>query len=181
MEKSGNKKREIKKKKAVDREVNPVRPPSATPLADSTKVVMVDVPKRAPQTVPMASDKRALLTPGRFPSLSIKSALVATPVRVPTVSKISTKRKVNMTENMSKVRMLFHSRWKATSLMDGGRENKLAIPGKWVTPVIRAITVEIIIPYNKAPRTCLAVKIAMVNRATMAIKLSLVKRLPIDR
>ena len=36
-------------------EVRPVRPPADTPVADSTKVVQVDVPSMAPSTVAVES------------------------------------------------------------------------------------------------------------------------------
>ena len=45
--------------------VRPVRPPLLTPEADSTKVVTVEVPRHAPTVVPMASERRAGLMPGR--------------------------------------------------------------------------------------------------------------------
>jgi hypothetical protein len=75
---------------AVDRAVSPVRPPAATPDADSTNVVIVDVPREAPAIVPIASAVNAFSTLGNFPSSSSISALDATPASVPTVSKIST-------------------------------------------------------------------------------------------
>ena len=43
------------------RAVRPVRPPSATPEALSTKVVTVEVPHMAPTVVPTASESRAPL------------------------------------------------------------------------------------------------------------------------
>jgi len=59
-------------------------------------VVTVEVPKAAPTVVPMASERRAPLIPGSFPSLSSMSALDAQPISVPRVSNISTKRNANM-------------------------------------------------------------------------------------
>ena len=47
------------KRMAAIREVSPVRPPSATPEALSTKVVTVEVPHIAPTVVPTASERRA--------------------------------------------------------------------------------------------------------------------------
>ena len=101
MVKTGAKKRDRANIPAVDRAVRPVLPPSATPEADSTKVVTVEVPRQAPAKVPTASAIRALPTLGNFPSLSSIPALEATPARVPTVSKISTKRKVKTTMSIS--------------------------------------------------------------------------------
>src|SRR5690625_4602241 len=86
---------------AVERAVNPVLPPSATPDADSTKVVTVEVPKQAPATVPTASAIKAFPTLGSLPSSSNISAFDATPAKVPTVSNISTNRKVNTATNIS--------------------------------------------------------------------------------
>ena len=45
----------MKKHAAVTRDVSPVRPPADTPVADSTKVVQVDVPIKAPHTVAVES------------------------------------------------------------------------------------------------------------------------------
>ena len=78
-------------------EVRPVRPPSVTPEALSTKVVVVEVPSTAPAQVAMESAIRAPLMRGSLPSSSSISALEATPMRVPRVSNRSTKRKENMT------------------------------------------------------------------------------------
>ena len=81
----------------VTRAVRPVRPPTATPDADSTKVVVVEVPIIAPAEVAIESAIRAGLMPGSLPSLSSIFALVATPISVPRVSKISTNRNEKMT------------------------------------------------------------------------------------
>ena len=77
--------------------VRPVLPPAATPDALSTNVVTVDVPSTAPEVVATASAINAPLIFGSFPSLSSISALVATPISVPSVSKISTNKKANTT------------------------------------------------------------------------------------
>lgn len=50
----------IKKHNAVKTEVNPVRPPASTPVNDSTKEVVEDVPKTAPTTVAVESASNAL-------------------------------------------------------------------------------------------------------------------------
>ena len=84
------------KRIAATREVSPVRPPSATPEALSTKVVTVEVPHTAPTVVPTASERRAPLIRGSLPSLSSISALEATPISVPSVSNISTNKNANM-------------------------------------------------------------------------------------
>ena len=84
-------------KRPVTIAVKPVLPPAATPEALSTNVVTVDVPSTAPEVVATASAIKAPLIFGSFPSLSSISALDATPMRVPNVSKISTKRNANIT------------------------------------------------------------------------------------
>ena len=93
---SGEKKSESKNKIAETTDVSPLLPPSETPEDDSTKVVMVDVPRQAPTVVPTASAKSAPFILGSFPSLSSIFAFVAQPIIVPKVSKISTKRKANI-------------------------------------------------------------------------------------
>ena len=94
--KIGAKSSEMKKRNAVVSAVRPVRPPSATPEADSTKVVTVEVPKIAPKEVAMESESNAPRMRGNLPSLSSILALVETPMRVPMVSKMSTNMKANM-------------------------------------------------------------------------------------
>ena len=100
--KIGDKNRDSPKRIAATTAVSPVRPPSATPDALSTNVVVVEVPSIAPTEVPMASDNRAPRILGSFPSLSSISALEATPMRVPRVSNRSTNRNANMTTKKSR-------------------------------------------------------------------------------
>ena len=78
-------------------EVRPVLPPADTPAELSTKVVVVDVPRTAPAVVAIASDIRAGFIAGSFPFLSSIFAFVLTPIRVPRVSKRSTKRNEKIT------------------------------------------------------------------------------------
>lgn len=99
--KIGDKKREIPNRIAVVRDVKPVRPPSVTPEALSTNVVVVEVPSTAPTVVATASAISAPLILGSFPSLSSMPAFVDTPIRVPSVSKRSTKRNANTTTTNS--------------------------------------------------------------------------------
>ena len=51
---------------AVNTEERPVRPPSAMPAEDSTKVVTVDVPQTAPKQVAAASAKHGLVHIGNI-------------------------------------------------------------------------------------------------------------------
>ena len=53
---TGVRKRHTAKQIDVIREASPVLPPAATPAADSTNVVQVDVPRRAPETVATESE-----------------------------------------------------------------------------------------------------------------------------
>ena len=82
--------------------VKPVLPPSATPDALSTKVVVVEVPRTAPTAVPTESESSAPRIRGRRPCSSSMLALDATPMRVPRVSNISTNRNANMTTRKSR-------------------------------------------------------------------------------
>ena len=68
--KNGARNRASKKHMAVTKAVSPLRPPSLTPDALSTKDVTVLVPRQAPAVVPMASVKKACFKRGIFPSKS---------------------------------------------------------------------------------------------------------------
>ena len=99
--KKGERNRERAKRTATVTAVRPVRPPSETPAALSTKVVVVETPRPAPMVVATASAMRAPLMRGSFPSSSSMFALEETPTRVPRVSKISTKRNAKRTTKKS--------------------------------------------------------------------------------
>ena len=64
--KIGESRRESANRIPATMEVRPVRPPSATPEALSTKVVTVEVPQTAPTVVPTASERSAPLIFGKF-------------------------------------------------------------------------------------------------------------------
>ena len=100
--KIGEKRSAIPNKIAVVKEVRPVRPPSVTPDALSTKVVTVEVPSTAPAVVATASARSAPLIRGSFPFSSSILALVDTPISVPRVSKISTNKKAKITTRNSR-------------------------------------------------------------------------------
>lgn len=93
----GDKKSEIMNSTATVTAVSPVRPPSDTPAALSTKVVVVLVPNIAPIDVATASASNAPLIFGSFPFSSSMFAFVETPTNVPSVSNMSTKRNENNT------------------------------------------------------------------------------------
>ena len=93
--KIGDKNRDNPKRIAVVTAVRPVLPPSDTPEALSTKVVVVEVPRIAPKVVATASARSAPLIWGSFPSSSNISALADTPTSVPIVSKRSTNKNAN--------------------------------------------------------------------------------------
>ena len=78
----------------VTRAVRPVRPPASTPAADSTKVVMVQLPVRPPAMVAMASEVRVSFMPGISPFSSSMPPRAAAPMTVPIVSNISMMQKV---------------------------------------------------------------------------------------
>ena len=81
----------MKKNTAVDTAARPVRPPSATPAEDSTKVVTVEVPHTAPTVVATASENIAFSKLGILPSFVNKLPREHAPYNVPNVSNISTK------------------------------------------------------------------------------------------
>ena len=83
--------------------VSPVLPPSVTPDALSTNVVVVDVPSTAPAVVAIASARSAPLICGSLPSSSSILALEDTPISVPIVSNISTNRNAKTTTAKSNV------------------------------------------------------------------------------
>src|SRR5690554_6098985 len=58
-ESNGEKNNATKNNKPVTIDANPVRPPAATPLEDSTYEVVVDVPKIAPIAVALESASNA--------------------------------------------------------------------------------------------------------------------------
>ena len=93
---SGVRKRHTKKQHATTRDVRPVLPPAATPDADSTNVVQVDVPRTAPVTVAMESHAMHWSRLIGSPFSSMRSAWEAVPYKVPIVSNISTRQKVMM-------------------------------------------------------------------------------------
>lgn len=146
----GDRKRATKKRMAVVKAVSPVFPPSATPEALSTYVVTVLVPRHAPTVVPTASANRAALTLGILPSLSTRPAFVETPIRVPTVSNMSTKRNVNRMISISIEKTWEKSNLKIIGARDGGAQ----LPeGAWVMPMGNPTRVVMIIPRSKAPLT----------------------------
>ena len=118
--KIGEKNSESTKNAPVVSAVSPVRPPSAIPEVDSTNVVIVDVPRPAPTVVATASARRAPLMPGRWPSSSSISALEAHPISVPSVSKMSTNRKENMTTKKLTVPMMEKSILKNVGASEAG-------------------------------------------------------------
>ena len=82
--------------------VRPVRPPSDTPDALSTNVVVVEVPSTAPAVVAMASASSAPLIFVSLPFSSSIFALDETPIRVPMVSNISTNKNAKITTRNSR-------------------------------------------------------------------------------
>ena len=79
--KIGDRNNDNPNKMAVVAAVSPVLPPSDTPDALSTNVVVVVVPRTAPTVVATASAISAPLIFGRCPSSSSIPALVDTPIK----------------------------------------------------------------------------------------------------
>ena len=104
---------------AVVAEVSPVLPPSDTPEALSTNVVVVVVPSTAPTVVATASAISAPLIFGRRPSSSNIPAFVDTPISVPIVSNISTNKNAKMTTIKFKENIPLKSSFPNTGMMLG--------------------------------------------------------------
>jgi len=68
------------------------------------------VPRQAPATVPTASARSAPFAFGSLPFSSSRSPFDATPIRVPTVSKISTNRNEKKTVKNWKLKILLKSK-----------------------------------------------------------------------
>ena len=98
--KIGDRNRERPNKRAAVRLVSPVRPPSATPEALSTKVVVVEVPRTAPAAVPTASAMRAPLIFGSFPFSSSMPICCPSPRAVASVPKKSLTKKASTKANV---------------------------------------------------------------------------------
>ena len=132
-----------------------MRAPSEIPVEDSTKVVTVEVPRQAPQQVAMASAMRARSPPGRLPFLSVMPAFLAVPMRVPTVSKQSTRAK--LITAVTRGRMPFAmtpgmSSLKATSPRSLKTLMVIA-SGRWVSPIGKPMMVVMMMPMTMEPFT----------------------------
>src|SRR5690606_7751105 len=97
---SGEKNRASRNSTDVATDVNPVRPPAATPADDSTYAVVVDVPSTAPPIAATESDTNAARALGSLPSRS-RPAWPAMAISVPDVSKKSTNIIVKITTSIS--------------------------------------------------------------------------------
>ena len=81
--KSGERNTETTNRNPTKRAVSPERPPSAMPNALSIYKVMVELPMRAPQVVPMTSLFMASRIRGMEPSGRTMPTFPARPTRVP--------------------------------------------------------------------------------------------------
>ena len=156
--------RPMVKRRATTTLVRPVRPPSSMPAALSIYVVTVEVPRRAPNVVPMASVSSILVRgfSGMLPFSSRSPTLADNPVTVPRVSKKSTMRKANITPIAPTLKRPTKSMCKAIGAMDAGRDrgedgrenpagyNWDAAPESRVAQ-ITAIAVEPRMPQRRAP------------------------------
>ena len=102
---TGDKKAAKTKQMAVTTEVKPVRPPAPIPADDSTKVVVLEVPKIAPKIVPTESPNKARSILELKPELDSRARSSSSekiperrpvPIKVPTVSKTSDKEKAKI-------------------------------------------------------------------------------------
>ena len=104
---------------------------------------------------------------GTLPSEVRMPALVETPIRVPTVSNISTNRKVIRTISMSREKIRANSNWKKIGPREGGAE-KSRKPSRLVTPRGMLTIVEARIPQSRAPLTLKASMTPVMTRPIMA-------------
>ena len=95
---------------------------------------------------------KACLSLAIFPFSSTMFALVHTPTRVPTVSNMSMKRKVNTTASMSRDHILSNWNWQKIGLIDSGCERT---PWNSVTPRGIPMTMVRMMPRRIAPGTFL--------------------------
>ena len=162
---TGAKNSAIAKQIATVNDVRPVRPPSATPDALSTYVVVVLVPQIAPHTVATASAIRTFFTPGMVPSGFIALAFFDTPITVPIVSNISMKRNVNTTISISHERMLWNSNLQKMGATEG---TELTTPSNLVIPNGIPMIAVTMIPISIAPGTLRIIITEVITRPTMA-------------
>lgn len=181
---NGKIKIDSKKRTAVVTAVRPVRPPAEIPAADSTYVVVFDVPNSAPIEVPIASAKSALsileLKPVPFSRAFSSSSekipvLRPVPIKVPSVSKVSDKlnakiviktsgRRLESAKSEDRpskaARKVVPSSAKAVPVLLFAK----SIVDRSTTPAGIPATVVAIIPIKIAPRTFLITKTAVKRR-----------------
>ena len=125
----------------------------------------MDVPRHAPAVVAIASANRACFAFGTRPRSSSMFALAVTPIRVPTVSNISTNRKVKRIIAISRENTLEKSNWNING-------ERLGTLNKWsVLNALRSVTpkgipmmVAASIPISSAPLTFLENNTPMITR-----------------
>ena len=113
---------------AAENAVRPVRPPAPTPDALSTYVVVVEVPRQAPQTVAMESAMNILSMPSTLSPLVMRPALWDTPMMVPIVSNISMNRNVRTTTSISQDNTFEKSNLQKMGPTLSGSDMKTALP-----------------------------------------------------
>ena len=143
---SGSKKINSKNNPAVTTDAKPVRPPTDTPVPDSTNAYVGPVPAKAPTKLPIESASNALFKCGNFPSL-IKPACRPTPNVAAVVSN-------NVTSNNTKITLdkdgtFAKLNWKIVLSRPCGVE-KISV-GNCQCPKINAATAVKIIPKKTAP------------------------------
>ena len=139
------------KSRAVKRVLRPVRPPSSTPTADSTKAVTVESPKSAPREEKKAS---TFSVSSSFSESS--NILPPTPVKVPTESNTSVTRKAMTTGMTAKEVKALKSSSKAIGAIEAGIEKNES--GILLRPVTHAITAPTVMAIINDPCTLFACK-----------------------
>ena len=143
-------------------EERPVRPPSAAPEADSTKVVIEEAPTRPPTAAAAESTIRMGLMSLTRPSDSRNSPCLATAIAVPMVSKKSDimreKAKtssVGFVTTLAMPMMPDSSAWKGAPKVEKSRPETMPA-GIWVTPRGMPATTAMTMPRSSAPFTFIA-------------------------
>ena len=142
----------------VTTDVRPVLPPAATPAVLSMKLVVDDVPNRAPVMVAVESANNACFSLGSLPFELSKFDWVPIPINVPAVSKISIVSNVKIIVIIEPFKAVEISILYKIGLKSGGND---IMPSKTTKSFIQPSRVNDIIPKIKAPLIPRAVKPAI--------------------
>ena len=129
------------------------------------KLVVDDVPAKAPNNVAPESASKARRSLGSLPSAPTSPARVATPTSVPAVSNTSTSSMERITVSMERLNALAMSNCKNTGAGEGG---SAATPWKAASPSSQPAKATPSIPITTAPAICRAASAAISANPTSA-------------